>query len=90
MKKTNITSMIAAVFSFIVFEAAQAQAQAQEHGKTDNWESGPIAAEAEADLIKVHEGGCAPGHCSSSPTEDDVKRDEPSSPGGASGRISAP
>jgi len=66
------------------FEAVHAQ----EHGKTEDWKSGPVAAEAEADLIKVHAGSCVPGHCGSSPTKDDVK--ELSPPGGASDKIGTP
>jgi uncharacterized low-complexity protein len=83
MKKTTITSIIATAFSFVVFEAAQAQ----ESGKTEDWKSGPVATETEADLIKEQNGKCG-DHCGTSPNEDGGPQSSP--PGGASGRISAP
>jgi hypothetical protein len=85
VKKTSITSIIAAAFSFVVLEAAQAQ----EQEKVEDWESGLVAEEAEADLIKVQAGECR-GHCGGNNEEMGPEGEEYSFPEGSTGRIIGP
>ncbi len=85
MKKTTITSIIAAAFSFVAFETVQAE----EHGKSKDWESGLIAKEAEADSMKTQAGGCH-GHCGGNNEDMRQQGDKPSFPEGAVDRIVVP
>ncbi len=88
MKKTTITSIIAAAFSLVIFEAAQAA----EESKTEDWKSGSLAGDntegKDANLIKVGAHDC-PGGCPGHDQGPEQQR-EAQFPEGAAERIGVP